>query len=148
MATGLCAILCAISYGMALAVYQPITVRLYNLRIWYIVNLYSIHDAMRRTRRGCWTRCCGCWAAESLHRSKTNCNISMSKSLLRMQNAEGLLDQALRVFGLLGAVLVAVIEIEWERLLQLVRFTEYWVGRAIVQARLGPLLLCLRHDDL
>ncbi len=58
-----------------------------------------------------------------------------------MQNAEGLLDQALRVFGLLGALLVAVIEIEWERLLQLVRFTEYWVGRAIVQARLGPLFL-------
>jgi amino acid transporter len=73
VATGLCAILCAVSYGMALAVYQPIT------------------------------------------------------------NAEGLLDQALRVFGLLGAVLVAVIEIEWERLLLLVRFTEYWVGRAVVQ---------------
>ncbi len=44
-----------------------------------------------------------------------------------------MLDQALRVFGLLGAVLVAVIEIEWERLLLLVRFTEYWVGRAVVQ---------------
>lgn len=73
VATALCAVLCAISYGMALAIYQPIT------------------------------------------------------------DAPGLLDQALRVFGLLGAVLVAVVEIEWERFLRLVRFTEYWVGRAIVQ---------------
>lgn len=50
-----------------------------------------------------------------------------------LQNAEGLLDQALRVFGLLGAVLVAVVEIELEAIIGLVRFTEYWSGRAIVQ---------------
>lgn len=71
--TALSAVLCAISYGMALAVYQPIT------------------------------------------------------------NAEGLLDQALRVFGLVGALLVAVVEIELETIIGLVRFTEYWSGRAIVQ---------------
>ena len=52
---------------------------------------------------------------------------------LRSQNAEGLLDQALRVFGLLGAVLVAVVEIELEAIISLVRITEYWSGRAIVQ---------------
>jgi hypothetical protein len=50
-----------------------------------------------------------------------------------LQNAEGLLDQALRVFGLVGALLVAVVEIELETIISLVRFTEYWSGRAIVQ---------------
>ena len=52
---------------------------------------------------------------------------------LHLQNAEGLLDQALRVFGLVGALLVAVVEIELETIISLVRFTEYWSGRAIVQ---------------
>lgn len=37
------------------------------------------------------------------------------------------------MFGLLGAILVAVIELELERVIGLVRFTEYWSGRAIVQ---------------
>mmetsp|Transcript_20645 Transcript_20645/g.62199 ORF Transcript_20645/g.62199 Transcript_20645/m.62199 type:complete len:224 (+) Transcript_20645:367-1038(+) len=73
VATGLCAILCAVSYGMALYVYQPV------------------------------------------------------------ENVNGMLDQALRVFGLLWAVIIAIIEIEWERILLLIRFTEYWVGRSILQ---------------
>jgi hypothetical protein len=59
--------------------------------------------------------------------------VSKPEVQVRLQNAEGLLDQALRVFGLLGAVLVAVVEVELEAIISLVRITEYWSGRAIVQ---------------
>lgn len=44
-----------------------------------------------------------------------------------------MLDQALRICGLLWAVIIAIIEVEWERVLLLIRFTEYWVGRSILQ---------------
>ena len=54
-----------------------------------------------------------------------------------LQNAEGLLDQALRVFGLLGAVSLVIIEVEWERVLLLVHFAEYWVGRSVIQVHIS-----------
>lgn len=73
IATAICAVLCAISYGMALWIYQPVT------------------------------------------------------------NMSGILDQVLRVAGLLGAMMIAIIESEWEPLLNLFRFAEYWVGRSIMQ---------------
>jgi hypothetical protein len=115
--TGLSAVLCAISYGMALAVYQPITVSGSSAHH----GLYTRFHAQHRSYSACG-RC-------PMHHA------SISR-ISALQNAEGLLDQALRVFGLLGAVLVAVVEIELEAIISLVRITEYWSGRAIVQVTL------------
>ena len=50
-----------------------------------------------------------------------------------MQDLPDVLDQALRVYAMLGALLVALVETEWERVLQLFRVTQYWMGRALVQ---------------
>lgn len=50
------------------------------------------------------------------------------------------------MFGLLGAVLVAVIEVEWESIISLVRFTEYWSGRAIVQVHFAEVSSCNEAD--
>lgn len=131
VATGLCAVLCAISYGMALAVYQPITVSkaFLSRHAAQLLGECKVVAAWSCLYEGCDVPACLCCK----HNGDLNGNLNLH--LHNTQNAEGLLDQALRVFGLLGAVLVAVIEIEWERLLQLVRFTEYWVGRAVVQVR-------------
>lgn len=36
---------------------------------------------------------------------------------------------------MLGALLIALVELEWERLVALIRFTHYWTGRAVLQVR-------------
>ena len=51
-----------------------------------------------------------------------------------LQDLPDVLEQALRVYAMLGALLIALVETEWERLLVLFRFCQYWVGRASVQA--------------
>lgn len=47
------------------------------------------------------------------------------------------LEQALRVYAALGALLIALVETEWERLFQLFRFAEAWIGRALMQVGSG-----------
>ena len=50
-----------------------------------------------------------------------------------VQGLPDVLEQAMRVYAILGALLIVLIELELERLLWLFRFAEYWIGRAQVQ---------------
>lgn len=52
------------------------------------------------------------------------------------QDLAAVLEQALRVYAALGALLIALVETEWERLFVLIRFAEAWIGRALLQVRL------------
>ena len=82
-----------------------------------------------------WQRCHAKHLSKHLSPLRACCRLHVVCTCCNLcsQNAEGLLDQALRVFGLVGALLVAVVEVELETIISLVRFTEYWSGRAIVQ---------------
>ena len=66
------------------------------------------------------------------------------------QGLPDVLEQAMRVYAMLGALLIVLIELELERLLWLFRFAEYWIGRSQVQV--GPVqstsrkLLCAASD--
>ena len=50
-----------------------------------------------------------------------------------MQGLPDVLEQAMRVYAILGALLIVLIELELERLLWLFRFAEYWIGRSQIQ---------------
>ena len=41
------------------------------------------------------------------------------------------------MYALLGALLIALVETEWERIFQLFRFAQAWIGRALMQVRQG-----------
>ena len=41
----------------------------------------------------------------------------------------------MRVYAMLGALLIVLIELELERLLWLFRFAEYWIGRSQIQVQ-------------
>ncbi len=55
-----------------------------------------------------------------------------------MQGLPDVLEQAMRVYAMLGALLIVLIELELERLLWLFRFAEYWIGRSQVQVERRP----------
>ena len=52
-----------------------------------------------------------------------------------VQDLPSVLEQALRVYAALGALLIALVETEWERIFQLFRFAQVWIGRALMQVR-------------
>lgn len=59
----------------------------------------------------------------------------MTGSCIPLQDLKDVLDQALCVCAMMGALLIALVELEWERLVALIRFTHYWIGRAVLQVR-------------
>jgi len=61
------------------------------------------------------------------------CFISDSAITCAVQGLPDVLEQAMRVYAIGGALLIVLIELELERLLWLFRFAEYWIGRAQIQ---------------
>lgn len=63
-----------------------------------------------------------------------------------VQDLTSFLEQSLRVFGIFTALVVVLVESEWQRFMAQIRMLENWVARSVFQVRLKSvlcLILCL-----
>jgi len=59
-----------------------------------------------------------------------------------VQDLTSFLEQSLRVFGIFTALMVVLVESEWQRFMAQIRILDNWVARSVFQVRM-KFVLCL-----
>ena len=131
--TSLCALLCALAFGMAMWVRGDAPVKVG----WGGGGLgWGWGGWLASQVLACLPPAAAFAACASTH---TACpappSLPLPLNLWRQQDAYFYSGPAVRVFGIAIALLVVLVESEWRRVLQLVPLLDAWLGRGVLQVR-------------